>query len=239
MSLSLRLVFFFSAFALFAILSGIQARAMDINTANAVVGQSIRDAAGLKNDVKVELIKGASTIEQLSSESLSVTKLDFDINTGMFLAYVSANEALPFTVAGRFYEFTKVPVLSRKFGKNEIIAQTDIAYLEIESTKLKNGYITNEQQLIGKAPIRTIQKARPVIESQLTTPKVIERSKQVTMIYKNNILSIKDSGIALESGAIGDIIKFKNINSGRVVHAKVIDAATAEVRSASSELASN
>jgi len=167
-----------------------------------------------------------------------VTKIDFDSKSGEFSGYISANNNLPFEVAGHFTETVKLPALAHKFNKNEVIAKADITYIDIEASKLRDGFITSEDKLIGKAPLRPILKERPISANQIAEAQVVAKNKQLTMIYKNNSLTIKAEGIALEGGAVGQSVKIKNLVSNRVVIARIVDEGTVQVM-ATSELASN
>ncbi len=229
--------FLFTAILFFTFTS---AQSMEVKTAADLLAKTIKDAGAVSdvnNNLKIDLVKGQSMIEEAQG-NLTVTKIDFDTKNGNFNAYLSNNGNLPFEVAGRFAETSKVPALSRKFEKNEIIAKNDIVYLEIETAKLRNAYITSEDKLIGKSPTRSILKERPITESQIADARVVTKNKQISVVYRDNSLTIKTSGIALEDGAIGQSVKVKNINSNKIVRAKILSEALAEVQS-TNEVASN
>lgn len=227
------------------ILTASAASAMDADIAGNLIGKTIKDAGAISNvnnALRVDLVKGKSTIEELDAKSegkLEVTKIDFDTKSGTFSAYISANGNLPFEVNGKFAEVTKVPVLNRRLEKDQVISKSDIAYLEIEPAKLRGNFVTSEEQLIGRSPIRAIYKARPIAENQVAAPKAIEKNKQVTIVYNDHALSISTAGIALENGRVGDVIKFKNASSNRIVTAKVMNEGTAEVIINDNQVASN
>ena len=61
------------------------------------------------------------------------------------------------------------------------------------------------------------------IPRQLETNFMIEEDMQVTIIHHSTHISVQMEGIALEEGQYGDWISVKNIKSGRIILAKVID----------------
>lgn len=214
-------------------------QADEVSTNNLLV-QALKDAGAVsdvKNNLKIELVKGQSMLEKLEKNSV-VTKLDFDASKGNFTAFISSNDNLPVEVAGKFAETTKLPALARKFDKNEIISKNDIIMVEIEKSKLRDMYITSEDSLIGKSPTRVIFKERPITLNQVANVKLVSKNKLVSLMYKNNSLTIKTSGIALEDGSIGQSVRIKNASSNRIVHAKIVSDSVAEVEQ-NHEVASN
>lgn len=238
------LAFIFSVIVSIVVFA-VDADAADVKGATSLIANTLKDAgalsnkAGVNNELRISLVKGQAMIEEADANAkLAVTKIDFDTKNGSFNAYVSANNNLPFEVAGTFTETVKLPTLIRKFDKNEVIAKADITYIEIEANKVRDGFITSEDKLIGKAPTHQIWKERPITFNQVADAQVISKNKQLVMVYRSNSLTIRASGIALEGGAIGQAVKIKNLSSNKVVLAKIIDADTAEVRGVS-EVASN
>ena len=222
------------------VLSFTSAQAIDVKTATDLLAKTLKDAgaiADVNNNLKIDLVKGQSMIQEAQND-LTVTKMDFDTKSGNFNAYVSSNNNLPFEVAGRFTETAKVPTLSRKFDKNEVIAKNDIVYLEIEASKLRNTYITSEDRLIGRAPTRAIFKERPISENQIADAKVMTKNKMVSLRYKDNSLTIQTAGIAMEDGTLGQSVRIKNATSNKIVRARIINDGLAEVQS-TNEVASN
>jgi flagella basal body P-ring formation protein FlgA len=58
---------------------------------------------------------------------------------------------------------------------------------------------------------------------------MVRRGKMVLLIGESKRLLIKTQGKALENGRLGDVIKVKNITSGKVVHATVTGENTVKV----------
>ena len=75
---------------------------------------------------------------------------------------------------------------------------------------------------MGKSPVRTLFKNRPVLPRQVAAPKLVGRKQTVTMVFANGAITIQDIGEAMEDGAMNEMIRVKNTNSNIIVHAKVI-----------------
>jgi hypothetical protein len=57
--------------------------------------------------------------------------------------------------------------------------------------------------------------------------KYIVPGQKLTLIYKFNNLEVKTIAEAIERGKVGDIIKFRNIESQKIIYGKIVDEKTA------------
>ena len=64
---------------------------------------------------------------------------------------------------------------------------------------------------------------KPIYSRQLEPNLMICEDMPVTIIHNGSHVSVQMEGIALEEGQYGDWISVKNIKSGRIILAKVID----------------
>ena len=207
-----------------------------------LIAKTIKESGGINSvndELRVDVVKGKSQLEQVANANLTITKIDFDMAAGSFTAFISINDNLPIEANGTFTEVTKLPVLSRKFAKDEIISKDDVTYLEVEASKVRGSFITDGNMIVGKSPTRALFKGRPVQLSELTEPKVVVKNKIMTLSYNNAALKIEAHGVALQDGAVGQTIKFKNESSGKIIIAKIMDGDTAQVQAAENVLASN
>ena len=77
--------------------------------------------------------------------------------------------------------------------------------------------------MIGRRAKTTIRALEPIYSRQLETNFMIEKDMPVTIIHHSTHVSVQMDGIALEEGQYGEWINVKNIKSGRIILAKVID----------------
>jgi len=64
----------------------------------------------------------------------------------------------------------------------------------------------------------------PLQHKNIISPALIKKGDMLAMQFCKHNLRIETKGVALENGASGNTIKVKNINSGKIIHAKVLDA---------------
>lgn len=130
---------------------------------------------------------------------------------------------------GGFYEaITSVPMLSKQTGRGDVIAATDIVMRDIPDRQLRKDTITDVQSLIGKSPRIQISPGRPIRTSELSNPIVIKRGEPVEMTYSTPYMNIKTTGIALDDGELGGMLRVKNAKSEKAVTAKVTGAGKVE-----------
>lgn len=182
---------------------------------------------GAGAEVSAHIVGRASPMLYESDKPLrtQVKTLEFDELTRrwsanlLFLSGEDVLSAMP--VAGRYEEMIDLPVLRQQVRTGDVIAQEDIEWRKFAQDKLRKGTITKAEEMIGKSPRRVISPNRPVREEELAAPVVVKKKAAVRMSYRTDAITLETSGIALESGSIGDTIRVQNMDSKAVVYATV------------------
>lgn len=76
-------------------------------------------------------------------------------------------------------------------------------------------------QVLGKVATRALLPGRPIALSALSTPPVIERNTQVTLVYRADGLVVTARALAMRDGRVGDTLQVRNIDSGQSVFGTV------------------
>jgi flagellar basal body P-ring formation protein FlgA len=77
--------------------------------------------------------------------------------------------------------------------------------------------ITNREGLVGKMARRTLLPGRAIAPSSVNNPRAVTVGAEVKILYVDGGLTIMASASALQDGAIGDVIKVRNVDSGLTV----------------------
>jgi flagellar basal body P-ring formation protein FlgA len=88
--------------------------------------------------------------------------------------------------------------------------------------------IASRNELVGKVARRTLLAGRLIARNTVGEPDLVQKGKIVPILYERGPLMITASVLALQSGALNDMIQVRNIDSGKVVVATV--AADGSVR---------
>ena len=113
----------------------------------------------------------------------------------------------------------KVNVLALKNGlkSGTIINENDIIVIK-KSVKDKNDLVKNKTDLIGKKLKKSINSNRPIYHSNLEKDWLIQKNSSIIIENKIGSITVKDQGIALENANFMDVLKVKNIKSGKIIY---------------------
>lgn len=114
-----------------------------------------------------------------------------------------------------------VLVAKRALPKGTKINNMDIYQTELDVQKLKQGYFTNNKEIIGLVCKHDIAPNHPLTPYNIELAKLVHKGEQVSIIASNDNLTISMDGIAMNEGAMDDTIKVKNLSSKRIIEARV------------------
>lgn len=120
---------------------------------------------------------------------------------------------------------------NKKIPKGKIILGDDLEVIKIPEHKATDNFIQNIEEIVGKYAKKTIIAKRPIKHNAIGGETVMNKGQKIIIRYKKNNIIIEGQAIALENAGMGDTIKFKNIDSGKFLYAKVISPEAAEIKS--------
>lgn len=132
-------------------------------------------------------------------------------------------------VRGRYAEMVEVPALSKRMRKGDVIAASDIEWISVPKRRIRASSVTEIEKLVGRTPRRVIDSGEIIRISDVDAPKMVERGKPIAIYYRTGAMELRDMGVAMSDGGVGDIIQVKNIRSNTVVQAMVSAPSTATV----------
>lgn len=141
------------------------------------------------------------------------------MKTVLRLALVLA--ALVGAVPASAEETLWVPVLRDTVGLGDVIDADDIEVVEMPFGRVPRNAITDAQMLIGMAPKRLLRPGIPIREGDIAPPVVIRKNTVVMMVFERGGLFLTAKGKALQNGAVGEVIRIENLQSGIVIQGVV------------------
>jgi flagellar basal body P-ring formation protein FlgA len=78
-------------------------------------------------------------------------------------------------------------------------------------------FAQSRSELIGKMARRTLLPGRAIPLRAIDNPRVVRNGAEVQIVYVEGDLTIVTAGAALQDGAVGDVIKIRNSDSGVTV----------------------
>jgi len=90
-----------------------------------------------------------------------------------------------------------------------------------ENYRFRTAVVESPRILAGKIARRTLLPGEPIPLNAVDDPKLVTRGVQVAILFEEGGLSIVGIGIPLQSGALGETIQVKNVDSGRIITGRV------------------
>lgn len=158
--------------------------------------------------------------------SVDVKTLAYDQQSGRWTAnlyFIAEGEVISaMPASGRYEELVTLPVLTRSIRNGELIQASDFDWREFPARSARQNVVADPDLLIGKTAKRSIAQLRPIRQDELVEPAIISKNSFVKMMCKTPGLEIATTGEALSSGAKGEVISVRNINSRQIVRATVV-----------------
>lgn len=209
-----------------ALLLAVPARAQDAPTltrladhAGAVRAALI--AEGAPDDAAISLAAPDAVVRVAAGEALGIETVSFNRASGRFLirARGAAGEPL-IAISGVAASPTVLPAPARDIPRGAVITEDDIEYRETTDAGAAH-FLSDTDFIIGKTARRPLAKGAPLRASDLQAPIVMRRGATATVVLEAPGLRLTQIASALENGAEGDLIRFRNVNSGAEIRAVV------------------
>lgn len=120
--------------------------------------------------------------------------------------------------------YVSAVVAKQVINRGETFHSGQLALQEIEVTKLNSGFYSSLDKVIGQGAKRRIRADQLLSPNLVASALVIQRGQQVTISANHDGINASTQGEALENGAVGDVIRIRNLSSKKTVEAKVLEA---------------
>lgn len=142
---------------------------------------------------------------------------------------VQGREYRRFWVSADIAVFVQVPVPRRPIGANERIRPQHFEMRRMNLANLPQDVVTRPADLEGAKASRALAPGQVVRMSDVELPYLVRRGHLVRVVAKRGALSITALGKALDRGRKGQIIRVLNIDSNRLIQARIINRGSVEV----------
>ena len=99
----------------------------------------------------------------------------------------------------------------------------------IRESSFSKNMIADPAKLVGMTARRVIVASRPIKNSDIIAPQIIERGQLITLSLKNSVMRLSTQAKALDSGAKGEIIRVVNTTSNKPLQAVILNEGQAQV----------
>lgn len=144
--------------------------------------------------------------------------------------YVSGKKEGRLTLSAKVGVFSKVACAARDIPKNSVLTEDDI---RIESREIRTGVsggiLSDISNALGKKTKSGIRAGAVIPEKLLESPSVLKKGDRVRLVAKSGLLRVETVAEASSDAAKGESVLVKNLDSGRMITARVVDSDTVEV----------
>lgn len=150
---------------------------------------------------------------------------------GRVTVRVRCDSAAPWTVfvPAQVRLLRDVVVMTRPLKRDSVVAEGDVAMRERDVGNLGPGYLTQLDQAVGMKLLRPTVLDQVLTQQHLEQAEVIRKGDHVVIIARSGSLSVRMPGEALDKGGLQTQIRVRNLNSKRVVKARVTGPGQVEV----------
>ncbi|MBK5478866.1 flagellar basal body P-ring formation protein FlgA [Pseudomonas fluorescens] len=150
---------------------------------------------------------------------------------GRVTVKVRCEGASPWTVfvPAQVKLFRDVVVVARPLKRTGIIGFEDVVLRERDISMINQGYLTSLDQAVGQKLTRPVVTDQVITLVHLEQAEVIRKGDQVVISASSGALQVKMPGEALSNGGMSEQIRVKNLNSNRVIKARVTAPGQVEV----------
>ena len=100
--------------------------------------------------------------------------------------------------------------------KGSIIKEKDLIIIKRKNSQ-RNLFISEKTDIVGKKLKKSVNSNQLLKRSNLQKDWLIKKNSQVTIINNKSFVTIKEDGLAMNDANYMDMIKVKNIKSGKVI----------------------
>ena len=123
----------------------------------------------------------------------------------------------------------KIVIAAASLGRNKPLQAEDFTYEVRDVALLPQKYYTDFQPLLGKETKIPVPANSTIFEWMIGEPPVIRVGSEISIVVAAPDLSVRADGLALENGYLGEQIKVRKKDSGKILFGKVLSNNEVEV----------
>jgi len=116
------------------------------------------------------------------------------------------------------------PVLAARYPlkRGQQVHEADFTWVERDIGALPQGWLSDSRLLQGQQLTRRLSTGQLLLSSQLKAAQLIAPGEPVQILSQSDGIRVQMKGEALSAGSLGQLIRVRNLSSGRVLRARVV-----------------
>jgi flagella basal body P-ring formation protein FlgA len=132
-------------------------------------------------------------------------------------------------MSGNLQLYGEVLCTTRRIKRHTILAENDIRVIRRNISMLDPDFIKSTKMAVGFRLKYSIRAGAVLFSHQLEAPPLVKRGDMVTIQAKSDKIRVTVPGEVRNPGAMGELVRVKNLMSRKEILAKVLDSGTVEV----------
>lgn len=120
-------------------------------------------------------------------------------------------------------------VTTRSLARGAALALSDVSVVETELSALSYGHLDSVDEIQDLATLRALPAGTVLTPSMLKAPQLVRRGDRVSLRSGQGPIHVEMQGEAINSGARGDRVRVRALNSERVIEGWVVSASVVKV----------
>lgn len=141
---------------------------------------------------------------------------------------VNGKEEGRIKMSGDLFLYGPVVCATRKLERHQTLTADDCTVVRRNISMLDPAILTKAEEAIGKQLKTALQAGAVLYSQQLENPPLVKRGDLVTIMAQTGAVRVTVPGEVRETGALGDLVRVKNLMSRREIHARVLDGGLVE-----------
>ena len=204
-----------------------------------LVTDALADETPAGEGLEIRFNRRALTLglpDAVSLADLAIGAVRYDARTGRFTVEfvwpMEAEKTGRHAASGQAMRTRRVPVLSRRIAAGETVDKGDLSWITMPVHRIGATMLTRSAEITGKAARRPLPPGRPVQDSDLRQPYLVDKGSLVTMIVRSGALTLTATGRAMGNASHGQAVRVVNLDSRRTVEGVVVGPGEVQILSA-------
>ncbi|MEM8983246.1 MAG: flagellar basal body P-ring formation chaperone FlgA [Pseudomonadota bacterium] len=126
-------------------------------------------------------------------------------------------------VTVRVDRYSDVAVVVRPLPRGHRLKPNDLRLVRRAVTEIPTDTVTTIPALLGQALRQPLRAGDVVRRYQIEAPQLLTRGQSVTIVAGSSQFRVHMNGIVQSAGAAGGVVRVRNLSSGRMIQARVVD----------------
>ncbi len=126
------------------------------------------------------------------------------------------------SVGGNSDNLITLVILKHNLKKGEVIQLHNLNYTNKKDI-IGNGYFINFENLIGRKLKQNLSRGQVIKSRHLEENFMVKEGQSILIFSDLNGIKVKMAGNALQNGHFNELIKVKNLSSGKIIQGRIVD----------------